>query len=162
MTRFMLTVSNLHDTLATISYVALLGIWFASRNDRYWLVILLATIPSGMLLNVFMKYEFHRARPVFDQPLLTLSTYSFPSGHAENATLLYGVLAAYFVARLRSWRWSVAIFFAAGMMVALVGLSRMYLGVHYLSDVLAGVIEGVAWLVLCLTAAASWRKRRAH
>ena len=163
LTHFMLVVTNLHGTIAMISYVVLMGLFLIRKKDWYWLVTLIVTVPGGMLLNVCMKHVFQRARPVFDQPLLTLSTYSFPSGHTASATLLYGVLAAYLICHLKPWRWRSAavVVVVATIMVALVGLSRMYLGVHYLSDVLAATVEGVAWLALCLTAATSWRKHRA-
>ncbi|NMM37309.1 MAG: phosphatase PAP2 family protein [Glaciimonas sp.] len=163
LTRCMLIVTNLHGTIAIVSYVVLMGIFLIRKKDWYWLATLLATVPGGMLLNVCMKQVFQRARPVFDQPLLTLSTYSFPSGHTAATTLLYGTLAAYLISRLTLWRWRTAIVIvtAAAAMVALVGFSRMYLGVHYLSDVLAATVEGIAWLALCLTVATSWRKHRA-
>lgn len=163
LTRCMLVGTNLHGTAAILSYVVLGGLFLVRKKDLYWLVILLVTVPGGMLLNVFMKQVFQRARPVFDQPLLTLPTYSFPSGHTASATLFYGVLAAYLICHLKPWRWRIAVVVVtvAALMVALVGLSRLYLGVHYLSDVLAATVEGIAWLAICLTAAASWRKHRA-
>ncbi|WP_395406963.1 phosphatase PAP2 family protein [Pseudoduganella sp. UC29_106] len=92
----------------------------------------------------------------FDEPLLTLATYSFPSGHTVAATLFYGLLACYLVMRGRRWL-PVA---GATLMVLLVACSRMYLGVHYLSDVLAAVAEGVAWLAICVTGMSTWRRRR--
>ena len=104
-----------------------------------------------MLLNVVLKYAFHRTRPSFDDPLLMLTTYSFPSGHVAGATLLYGVMAAMVIAKTTAWRWRVTTVLAAIMMVALVALTRVYLGAHYLSDVIAAFAEGVAWLTLCLT-----------
>jgi undecaprenyl-diphosphatase len=113
-----------------------------------------------MLLNVGLKHIFHRARPHFDDPLLTLATYSFPSGHTASATVLYGLLACYLVAHSRSRARSVAIVAAAACMVGLVALSRMYLGVHYLSDVLAAAAEGCAWVATCVTAVSTLRRRR--
>ena len=162
LTRFMLTITNLHSTVAIAFYSVLMALWLIRKKDWHWLLTLLAIVPGGMLLNVLMKQAFQRARPVFDHPLLTLSSYSFPSGHTAASTVFYGALAAYLVCHLKPWRWGMAFVTAmsAAMMVALVGLSRMYLGVHYLSDVLAAAIEGVAWLAFCLTIAASWRKHR--
>ena len=116
-----------------------------------WLFGIGLTVPLGMLLNVLMKYAFHRARPSFDDPLLALTTYSFPSGHVAGATLFYGVIAAMVISRTAAWRWRVMTVLAAITLVALVALTRVYLGVHYLSDVLAAFAEGVAWLALCLT-----------
>ena len=127
-----------------------------------WLLTLLMAVPGGMLLNVLLKSVFQRARPHFDDPLLILDSYSFPSGHTVAATLFYGVLAAYLIS-LPGMRWGrrLAAALSAVLMVALVALSRVYLGVHYLSDVLAGAAEGCAWLTVCVTASASLRRHRA-
>jgi undecaprenyl-diphosphatase len=72
------------------------------------------------------------------------------------ATLFYGLLASYLVTR--GWRWLPLA--GAVLMVLLVACSRMYLGVHYLSDVLAAMAEGVAWLAICVTGVSTWRRRR--
>jgi membrane-associated phospholipid phosphatase len=65
--------------------------------------------------------------------------------------VLYGALATFAVGFLKEWRWRTLVVLATILLVALIGFSRMYLGVHYLSDVLAAIAEGVAWLALCLT-----------
>ena len=125
--------------LVTVAVLLMAG-FLAWKRNWYWLICLSLTVPFGMLLNVLMKYSFHRIRPSFENPLLVVSSYSFPSGHV-----------AMLVARLAAWRWRVMVVLAALAMVLLVALTRMYLGVHYLSDVLAAFAEGVAWLALCLT-----------
>ncbi|BBP03504.1 hypothetical protein TPL01_08630 [Sulfuriferula plumbiphila] len=160
LTRFMLIASNLQGMLATSIYALLFGLFLLRRQQRYWLLALILTVPGGMLLNVLMKFAFQRARPGFTDPIITLTTYSFPSGHVAGATLFYGVLAAFLVARTSMWRWRAVVVLVAILLVALVGLSRIYLGVHYLSDVLAAGAEGVAWLALCLTAMHTLRQRR--
>lgn len=151
LTQIMLAVTHLHDPIPITAAVVLIALYLAWRRNWYWLICLGVTMPSGMLLNALMQYAFHRARPVFDDPLLVLATYSFPSGHVAGSTMFYGVLAAMLIARLTSWRWRVMIALAAIMMVALVALTRVYLGVHYPSDVLAAFAVGVIWLTLCLT-----------
>ena len=150
-TRAMLILTHLHDPLPVTLYVVLLAAYLAWRHNWYWLIGVGLTVPLGMLLNVSMKYAFRRARPSFEDPLLALTTYSFPSGHVAGATLFYGVMAAMVISRTPVWRWRVMAFLAAITMVTLVALTRVYLGVHYLSDVLAAFAEGVAWLTLCLT-----------
>lgn len=160
-TEVMLFVTHWHNTLG-ISLMALaLGVYFYVKKAPYWLLTLIAAVPGGMLLNVLLKYTFQRARPSFENPLLTLTTYSFPSGHTVAATLLYGVLAAYLVMLSKNWRTRAAVMAAACLMVGLVALSRMYLGVHYLSDVMAAVVEGCGWLTVCITGCSTLRRRRA-
>jgi undecaprenyl-diphosphatase len=109
---------------------------------------------------MLLKSAYHRVRPSFDDPLLTLATYSFPSGHTAGTTLFYGFMAALLVSRVRAWRWRVATVMLAVLMIVLVGLSRMYLGVHYLSDVMAAAAISIAWLALCLTSVDELRRRQ--
>jgi len=143
----------------TCSAIAL-GLYLLWRRHFYWLAALALSVPGGALLNRLLRYAFHRARPHFDDPILTLTSYSFPSGHTMMATVLYGVLAAYLFAQTQDWRWRVLIIFSASFLITLVGFSRIYLGAHYLSDVLGAMAEGLAWLSLCFTAVYSiWRQR---
>lgn len=160
LTHAMLAVTHIHDPIPVTVAAVLIAVYLAWKRNWYWLVCLGVTLPFGMLLNVFMRYAFHRARPSFDNPLLVLTSYSFPSGHVAGATLLYGVVAAMLVSSINAWRWRVMIVLAAITMVALVALSRLYLGVHYLSDVLAAFAEGVTWLTLCLTGIHTYWERR--
>lgn len=162
LTQCMLIVTNVHGVVAISAYVALLALFLLWKRDWYWLWCLGATVPGGMLLNVLMKYAFQRARPNFDHPLLTLPTYSFPSGHVAGTALFYGVLGALLVSKINVWRWRVLIAFAAIALVVLVALSRVYLGVHYLSDVLAAFAEAAAWLSLCLMGIHTYWQHRAE
>jgi membrane-associated phospholipid phosphatase len=160
MTQAMLLVSHVHGMIGAPVITALLAAIFYRTRQRYWLATTLAVVPGGMLLNVLLKYVFQRARPSFDDPLLSLPTYSFPSGHTANAALLYGLLACWLWMNRRSVAARAAAVAGACVMVALVGTSRMYLGVHYLSDVLAATAEGGAWLAVCITAVSTLRRRR--
>jgi undecaprenyl-diphosphatase len=117
-------------------------------------------VPGGMLVNTVIKELVRRARPAWDDPILTLSSTSFPSGHAAGATLFYGFVAAFVVWNTKGpWRHIVAVICCV-VMVALVGFSRIYLGVHYLSDVLGAVSISLVWLVLCLIAVRGLAHRR--
>ena len=158
---FMMGITHLHSTPGMLTLTALAAWWFYSRGARHWMLTLLATVPGGMVLNVLMKHTFERARPHFDEPLLTLSTYSFPSGHTVAATLFYGLLACYLTRHAHGWGRRAAIVLLACLMVALVAGSRLYLGAHYLSDVLAAIAEGCAWLSICVTGVATLRRRQA-
>ncbi len=133
-----------------ITLVAALMLWW--KRCWYRLLALLLVVPGGMGVAFLLKIAFHRQRPDFADSFLVFDGYSFPSGHTMAATLLYGLLATYAVILLKSWRWRVGAIIGASVMVLLVGFSRVYLGAHYPSDVLAAVAAGSAWLALCLTA----------
>lgn len=168
---------HLHATptlTETMKVISLLGSWpvvtgiclfmalfFVRERARYRLLALMLAIPGGMLMNALLKFAFHRSRPAWDDPVLLLGSFSFPSSHAMTATLLYGYLAAFGVRKVQAWRWRVRIVLAAATLIVMIGFSRLYLGVHYLSDVLAGMAAGSAWLALCLTVVGTLRRHRA-
>lgn len=162
LTDALLLVTHVHGVLGLAALTVLLAAYLYAQRATYWLLALGLAVPGGMMLNVMMKQAFQRVRPAFDEPLLSLTTYSFPSGHASSATLFYGMLVAYVAVNSRSWTMRAVTLLAALATVALVGLSRMALGVHYLSDVLAGVAEACAWLAICITSVSSLRRRRAY
>jgi undecaprenyl-diphosphatase len=102
-----------------------------------------------MLLNEWIKVLVHRHRPFVDGPFVDWSGYSFASGHTIGATLLYGQLLLFVLPVIKSKRRQrFAILFAA-MLVMLVGFSRIALGAHYLSDVIAAIFLGSLWLMIC-------------
>ncbi len=159
LTTWMLAVTHLHSTVAVTAYGLLAAAFLWRRRAWRTLATVATCMAGGLLLNVLMKLAFHRARPVFEEPLLTLSTYSFPSGHVAGSTILYGLAVVWVFGHTRRRSWRVFAVAAALAAIALVAFSRMYLGVHYLSDVSAAFAEGVAWLALCLSAfAAFWRE----
>jgi len=136
-------------TAASI-FCALLLLW---RKSWYWLLAFALTMGGGGLLNVLLKHIFQRQRPVFENPLVTLSDYGFPSGHTIGATLFFGILALFAVSEIvRFWRRRVLCFLVAFFLILLIGLSRIYLGAHYLSDVLAAIAAGGLWVAVCWTA----------
>lgn len=159
LTTWMLAITDLHSTLAVSSYAALAALWFAYRRQWRRIVTLILCLAGGMALNVAMKFAFHRARPALDDPLLTLSSYSFPSGHVVASTILYGLLVVWvFVATSRTGP-RIAALGLALLAIAIVAFTRMYLGVHYLTDVGAAFLEGIAWLALSLGGLAGlWRR----
>jgi membrane-associated phospholipid phosphatase len=159
LTHAMLVWTDLHSTIAVGAYTTVIAIALAIERRWRALVLVVVAIGGGMALNVLMKLAFHRARPMFDHPLLTLSSYSFPSGHVAGSTIFYGLGVLWVFSCTRRLRWRVLAVVAAALLVAAVAFSRMYLGVHYLSDVGAAFAEGVAWLAICESAlAAFWRE----
>lgn len=155
----MLLVTHAHGLIAVSVYTMVLAAWLTLRRAWDWLLAVLLAVPVGMLINMLLKQLFQRARPVLEEPLLTLTTYSFPSGHTSSATLFYGILTLYVFSRTNNRRVHTACVALWIALVMLVGFSRMYLGVHYLTDVVAAATWSLAWLALCALASRALRKR---
>ncbi len=157
---FFKLVTLLGSTFVATLLSCLVGIYLLIRGQRYWFTTFVLSVVGGVVLNRFLKSVFQRTRPQFDDPIMTFTGYSFPSGHTITATVLYGCLAALIVAHTRNQSLRIAITGAAGIFIALVGFSRIYLGAHFLSDVLAAMAEGLAWLSLSFTLVYSlWRHK---
>jgi membrane-associated phospholipid phosphatase len=137
--------------------VALYLVW---RRFWYRLLALLLIVPGGSLIDLVVKHLIQRQRPVFENPIATLNSYSFPSGHTMGATLFYGLMAAFAARKFQGWKPKGGATLSAVVIVLLVGFSRICLGLHYLSDVLGAMAAGVAWLALCLAAVDTLRQRR--
>jgi undecaprenyl-diphosphatase len=160
LTSAMFVVTYLGSSVIVSCIAVVFGLYLIWRRRFYWLAVFVTSVYGGMLLNKILKYVFQRPRPHFNDPFLSLTSYSFPSGHTMTATVFYGVLAAYFFTNTQDWRRRVVIIFVASFLILLVGFSRIYLGAHYLSDVLGAMAEGLAWLALCLTVVYSlWRRQ---
>jgi len=119
------------------------------RRRRLVEAALLPVVLAGAeLLNLILKLSFHRPRPEY--AFVDVETYSFPSGHAMISTAAYGAFAYLAWSYLRTRRARLALIAATGALVALICVSRLYLGVHYLSDVLAGAAGGAFWLAVSI------------
>jgi undecaprenyl-diphosphatase len=150
--------TQLHSTVAVGAYAAIATLVLALERSWRRATLVVVAVGGGLALNALMKLAFQRARPSFDDPLLTLATYSFPSGHVAGSTIFYGLAVVAVFARTTSARWRALVLVAALLAVVLVAFSRMLLGAHYLSDVLAAFVEGIAWLAVSVGAlAAFWR-----
>jgi undecaprenyl-diphosphatase len=134
-------------------------LFFMWRRSWPSLVTLIIAVPGGMLLNEWMKLLVHRTRPFVDGPFVNWSGYSFASGHTMGATLLYGQLLLFLLPFVKSRHVRIGCVFGAASLVVLVGFSRIALGAHFLTDVLAAIILGMTWLMLCMLFA-NWMQRR--
>jgi undecaprenyl-diphosphatase len=112
-------------------------------------LLVLTTVLSGALLNTFLKLAFARARPDIVAPLTQVSTLSFPSGHAASAAVCYLTLGLMLAQTQASRSVRIHLMTTAAILTLLVGVSRVYLGVHYPSDVLAGWCFGISWALIC-------------
>jgi undecaprenyl-diphosphatase len=142
----MLQVTTLGDGIVLVVLVGVTALFLWLTQHRWSVYILVLGVLGGQFVGLALKAVFGRPRPDVIEAITNVSTTSFPSGHAMSATLAYGAVA-WLVSRLeptpalRRATWSIAVF-----MIIAIGFSRLYLGVHYPSDVLGGFAAGVAWL----------------
>jgi membrane-associated phospholipid phosphatase len=146
LTRIMIAASRYGGPSWLVPIGVALALLFLIRGWPRGALLIAVTLAGAALLNGMLKQTFARARPVafFDYPLPT--SLSFPSGHAFFAASFFGGLAVLVSSRVRSMGARVAMWALAGGLILLIGSSRVYLGVHYPSDVVAGYSAAVIWV----------------
>jgi undecaprenyl-diphosphatase len=149
--------------LGSVADLALLdllviGLLLLRHRVRTAALILFATV-GGVLVSNGLKSAVHRERPHVVPHLMDVSSQSFPSGHSMMSSVVYLTLGALLAQTMARRREKFYLIGAALLLTVLVGVSRVYLGVHYPSDVLAGWAAGVAWALLCW-GLAWWLQRR--
>jgi undecaprenyl-diphosphatase len=140
-------------TAVTAGYLYLDQKKFLSR-------FLIASALSGYIVSTVLKMMFQRARPDLVPHLDVVASSSFPSGHSMNAAVVYLTLGTLLATAARRQRLKVYVIGVALFITVMVGLSRIYLGVHYPTDVLAGWMAGLVWAILCYLVARILQKRR--
>jgi undecaprenyl-diphosphatase len=148
LTAIMRGFSFVGSTIALSLGTVLVVSEFARRKWGREAKLFAITMIGAGLLNITLKLAFKRPRPV---PFFNLSppeTYSFPSGHSLTSAVFFGALAAILTARIKSKRVRVAMWIVAASMFLLIGLSRIYLGVHYTTDVIAGFAAALIWILV--------------
>ena len=147
LTTVMQTASFLGSTLFLTGFGVIIVIaLYLSRHRRGAILFALTTIGASVLL-VALKLAFKRARPEPFFDTILPASYSFPSGHSLGSSCFYAALAVILTTRIKSVRLRIVIWSAAAAMILLVGISRIYLGVHYPSDVVAGYAVGLIWVI---------------
>ncbi|MCA1700098.1 MAG: phosphatase PAP2 family protein [Actinobacteria bacterium] len=136
----------------TLALVALFAVvLLLSRRRLLDALLVIVALVGAEVMDAAVKAGFERERPLFDDPIVRrASGFSFPSAHAGASMALYGALAFLLARDLRSTPACVGCFVAAGLLIGAIGFSRLYLGAHYLSDVLAGFSLGLGWATLCV------------
>lgn len=124
-------------------------IWL--KGPKRHIVAFYTCVIGSKAFTYLGKLAFHRTRP--EAALYLEHSYSFPSGHATIAASFYGFLAYLLIRSAESWKTKVNLFFTALVIIAAIGLSRNYLGVHYLSDVWCGYLISSMWLIIAITLA---------
>ena len=148
--QFFYVITLLGGTWMILLNSILLGSWLTWRKKWYQLGALALSVGGGVLLNLLLKNYFLRPRPDFPNAFYHESGYSFPSGHAMLSVLFYG-MASYLISRNYPWKGKVYLALTAFTLSVLIGFSRIFLGVHYMTDVLGGWSAGFVWLTFCVT-----------
>ena len=164
LTTVMVEMTYLGTGTVVMMIVGIVAMFLWNTEHKHSARLLLAATAGNILLNGALKLVYHRPRPsVFEWQTTAVSS-SFPSGHAMSSTVVYGTVA-YLCMRLQRHHWSrMLTLFGAITLILLICLTRLYLGVHYPSDVMGGIIVGLAWGAFCmatLEASLALARRRA-
>jgi len=159
LTRVAIIITNLGSAYVEIGLMLVVGAFLFVRLKHIGEPVLLAISLSGAwLLNTILKELFHRARPDIVH-LVKAGGYSFPSGHAMVAAAFYGFIGYLLWLNLRNRSnpsWYIVVFTFA--LILAIGISRIYLGVHFASDVIAGYVVGGVWATACIVGLKEIRK----
>jgi undecaprenyl-diphosphatase len=146
----MVEVTALGTGIVVMMIVAVAALFLGLTQHKYSAMLLLASTFGGLVLNEVLKHGFNRPRPTIIVPAVHAVSSSFPSGHAMSAAIVYTTVG-YLAARLHKRKWARWLVMTPALIViALISFSRLYLGVHYPSDVLAGLVIGFAWAGFCM------------
>lgn len=150
LTQLMVEMTYLGTGTVVITVVGVAALFLWHTEHKHSARLLLAATIGNILLNGALKLVYHRQRPsVFEWQTVAVNS-SFPSGHAMSATVVYGTVA-YLLVRLQKHTWAKLLTLSGAIiLILLICLTRLYLGVHYPSDVLGGIIVGLAWAAFCM------------
>ena len=152
-------ITNLGDPITLYVLIGAAAVYFWRRGSRRTAIYLAVTPQISGLISFIVKSTVGRARPDLGRPIHEALGQSFPSGHALNSTVGYGVLLLAFMPLIPR-RWRPVFVIAYVVLIGAIGASRLGLVVHYVSDVLAGYILGFAWLAVATAAFSIWREER--
>lgn len=145
-TSFFALMSSIGSPVGMTVIAAIAAIALAITKRFRWMLYLVITAGGGALLNMELKRYFARSRPDIAEMLRHASGYSFPSGHAMGSTVVLLALSYLAFRTATHWRWKAAFLALAWTLILGIALSRVYLGVHWISDVAAGICIGALWV----------------
>ena len=156
-TDFFRILTDIGSPMAALAIATIISVVLYRRRQLADAALLPLVFAGAELLNLILKLAFHRPRP--EVAFVHLETYSFPSGHAMMSTAAYGALAYLAWSRVRTRHRRIALIAGTSALVSLICFSRLYLGVHYLSDVLAGAAGGAFWLAIAIAVQTAYGAR---
>lgn len=155
----MLGITFIGDPAVLIVACIGIAIWLLRLRQRSEATTLAIAAIGALGLNLLLKQLFSRARPMLWERIVDVGQYSFPSGHAMVSLVIYGFIGYLLATRFRRYRvWIVSL---TVLLIIAIGFSRMYLGVHWPTDVAAGYAAGLVWLIACILSLKIWREHRA-
>jgi undecaprenyl-diphosphatase len=134
--------------------LSLLLLWRKRKSEA--MTIAIAAV-GALGLNLLLKNVFSRHRPELWSRVVDVRYYSFPSGHAMLSMVIYGLIGYWLATRFSRWRGAIASL--TTILILLIGFSRLYLGVHWPTDIIAGYAAGLVWLVTCILSLEIWRQK---
>ncbi|MGN7401839.1 phosphatase PAP2 family protein [Cytobacillus praedii] len=134
---------------------------YAVLKHRVELILFIVAIIGSAVLNQLLKYSFQRARPELHR-LIEIESYSFPSGHAMNAFTVYTIISFLLWRHIPSRAGRILLIIISALMIFTIGISRIYLGVHYPSDIIAGYFASACWLGLAIWFFQKYQKNRSR
>jgi undecaprenyl-diphosphatase len=146
---------------SVIGFIVIMAMifFYVVLKHRSELVLLVGVVIGSALLNLILKMTFHRARPTINR-IIDASGYSFPSGHSMAAFTLYGILSFLLWKHISSYSGRSLLIIISVLMIAMIGISRIYLGVHYPSDVLGGFLASGIWLIFSIWTFQNYQERK--
>ena len=148
LTSYMKFVTHLGDLYGYIAIILITGIFLILKRRFNLIIQIVSIVVSSALLNLVLKSLINRPRP-YGEALVNVNFHSFPSGHAMSAMVFYGLMI-YFLFELKSFNLKVILSTVCVLMIFFIGVSRIYLGVHYPTDVVAGYLGGLSSLCIGL------------
>lgn len=144
---YWITLLGKWQTILIFTSATILILWLWKKQS--YIISLLISIIGSEAFTYIGKIVFHRARP--NVAIYVENSFSFPSGHATIAIAFYGFLAYLLIRNSKKWKYKINVFFASFITILLIGFSRLYLGVHYVSDVWGGYLAGAIWLIVAIS-----------
>ncbi|MCU0542308.1 MAG: phosphatase PAP2 family protein [Oscillatoriaceae cyanobacterium Prado104] len=154
--RIMFGFTCLGEPNLLLAMCVTLGILLLVRKHRSEALTIAIAGGGAVGLNLLLKQLFARDRPQLWERVVDVRFYSFPSGHAMISMVIYGLLGYFLVARFPKQKWLICCLTV--LLITAIGLSRLYLGVHWPTDIIAGYTAGLVWLIACILSLEVWKQ----